>query len=143
MKTFFVEIITPLRRAYSADADSVCVPTAMGTTGVLAHHMPLFTSLTSGEVKIIQGNKEYLLVIGGGFMQVVGNHVSILVSRAVHADELNEAEIGKAQKEAKEALSRRIQGDAFIQAQSILRRSSLELKILRRHKSRRQSPAVS
>lgn len=143
MKTFFVEIITPLRRAYSADADSVYVPTVMGITGVLAHHMPLFTSLTSGEVKITQGNKEYLLAIGGGFMQVVGNHVSILVSRAIRADELNEAEISKAQKEAKEAITRRIEGEEYIQAQSILRRSSLELKILRRHKSRRQSPTVS
>ena len=41
-----------------------------GTVGILAHHAPLFSALTEGELKITAGNKEYFLAVGGGFMEV-------------------------------------------------------------------------
>lgn len=134
MPHFFLEIITPQRQAYAAEVDRIIAPTLSGQIGVLARHMPLFTALTEGEVKIVQGSKQYFLAIGGGFMEVVGNRVSILVSRAYHADELNETEIKKAQQEAKEAISRRVKGVELAAAQAVLRRSILELKVLRRRR---------
>jgi hypothetical protein len=48
---FLLEIITPERKAFSQEVDFVSVPTPQGTAGVLARHMPLFTSITEGEVK--------------------------------------------------------------------------------------------
>lgn len=112
----------------------VTVPTSRGSIGVLAHHVPLFSSLTEGEVKITADNKEYFFAIGGGFMEVTPRSVTVLVSRAFHADELNEAEIKKAQEAAKAVLSVRAKGVEFSQAQAVLRRSILELKVLRRRK---------
>src|SRR5690242_9817698 len=100
MVKFLLEIITPARQAFSEQVDMVVVPTTSGIVGVLAHHEPLFSSLTEGEIKISSAGKEYFLSIGGGFMEVGKDKVSILVSRAVHADELNEAEIKKAQQAA-------------------------------------------
>ena len=46
-------------------------------------------------------------------MEVRGNCVTLLVSRAFHADELNEAEIKKAQQAAKEAIAKRSRGKSF------------------------------
>lgn len=132
---YLLEIITPERAAFSRQVDSVVVPTSNGAIGVLAHHVPLFSSLTEGEVKITDGDKEFFLAIGGGFMQVTPSKVSILVSRAFHADELNEAEIKKAQEAAKTIVARRVQGAELAAAQSILRRSMLELKVLRRRRT--------
>ncbi len=132
---FQLEIITPERLAYSDQVDMVTAPTARGIVGILAHHVPLFSRLVEGEVKVTKGNDEYFLAIGGGFMEVTRDRVSILVSRAVHAKELNETEIKRAQERAQEALKSGVKGEAFLAAQSMLRRSLLEMKVLRRRRS--------
>jgi len=136
MSTIRLDIITPLRAVYSEDVDSVFVPTPNGTIGVLPKHIPLFTSLSEGEIKIISGSKEKYLAIGGGFMEVTKEKISILVSRAYHAHELNEAEIKKAQTAAKEILSKKAKGVEYADAQALLRRSVLEMKVLHRVKHR-------
>lgn len=136
MRQFRLEIITPQRKAFSEDVDSLMAPTVNGMVGVLALHEPLFSALTEGEIKITASSKEYFLAIGSGFMEVTKSGVSILVTSAFHAHELNEAEIRKAQAAAKEALAKHITGVELSAAQSLLRRSVLELKVLRRRHNR-------
>jgi len=136
MPKFHLEIITPQRQAFSEEVEGVYVPTSHGTIGILAHHQALFTSLTDGEIKIDTGLKEYFLAIGGGFLQVTRDKVSILVSRAVHADELNELEIKKAEESARKIIAGRVEGEELIAAQATLRRSLLELKVYRRRRQR-------
>ncbi len=135
MLKFLLEIITPQRAVFTQQVDDVTVPTSRGLVGVLAHHVPLFSALTEGELKISDGGKELYLAIGGGFMEVTREKVSILVSRAFHAHELNEAEIKKAQQAAREALTRQVKGIELGNARAILHRSVLELKVARRHRS--------
>ncbi len=74
-------------------------------------------------------------------MEVTSKGVSILVSRAVHADELNEAEIKKAHELAKDVLKNKGKGQERADAQALLKRSILELKVIGRTK-RRQSPRM-
>ncbi len=131
---FKLEIITPERLAYSDEVDMVTAPTARGVVGILAHHVPLFSRLTEGEVKVTKGQDEYFLAIGGGFMEVTRDRVIVLVSRAVNAAELNEAEIKKAQARAQERIERGVKGEELREAQALLRRSLLEMKVLRRRR---------
>ncbi|MCX6792306.1 MAG: ATP synthase F1 subunit epsilon [Candidatus Gottesmanbacteria bacterium] len=133
---FRLDIITPQRKAFSEEVDSLMAPTANGMIGVLALHEPLFSALTEGEIKITSASKEYFLAIGSGFMEVTKSGVSILVTSAFHAHELNEAEIKKAQKTASDALSKHITGVELSAAQSLLRRSVLELKVFHRRHER-------
>lgn len=132
MNKFLLDIITPTREVFKEEVEAVSVPTASGIIQVLSHHEPLFSALTTGEIKIDAGSRELFLAIGGGFMEVNGNHVEILVSRAVHADELNETEIKKAHENAKTALAQKPSGQALIEAHAVLRQSLVELKVLRR-----------
>lgn len=139
MNQFLLDIITPQRKAFSEQVSSVSVPTPDGTIEVLAKHEPLFTQLAPGEVKITSGTKEYFLAIGGGFMEVrPKGGVTILVSRAVHADEINEAEIKKAMESAKDLIARKASGDELAQAVAVLHRTMVELKVSR-HKRRPSS----
>jgi F-type H+-transporting ATPase subunit epsilon len=141
MNQFHLDIITPDRKAFSEIVDEVLVPTPGGIIGVLAKHEPLFTSLSEGEVKITQGSKEFFLAIGGGFMEVrPDGMITILVSRAYHANELNEAELKKALESAKALIARKVTGDELVHALSTIRRSTLELKVARR---RRPTPYSS
>lgn len=132
MNSFHLDIITPDRRAYSEEVDEVTVPTMSGTIGILPRHMRLFSALTEGEVKVTKDDACYFFAIGGGFMDVTRDSVSILVARAYHADELNEADIKRAQEAAKLVLSKRERNEAYHEAQAIFQRSVLQLKVLRR-----------
>ena len=129
---FLLEIITPQRQAFAEEVDEVLVPTPNGLVGVLAQHEPLFSALSDGEIKITTGSKEFFLAIGGGFMEVTSEKVSILVTRAVHADELNEVEIKKAYESAKHVIASKATGEELSQAQAMMHRSVLELKTIRR-----------
>lgn len=134
MLTFSLEIITPEKIAFTDEVDMVTAPTTSGVIGILAHHEPLFTRLTEGEVKITKKAEEYFLAIGSGFMEVAGEKVVILVTSAFHADEINEQEVLSAQKRAEEALNAKPSGSALIEAQALFQRSMIALKVLRRRK---------
>ncbi len=140
MTPFLLEIITPQRKAFAEQVTSVTVPTIDGVITVLAHHISLFTALKEGEIKIVMGEDEYYLAIGGGFMEVTRDGVSILVSRALHAHELNAAEIEKAKVAAAEALEIQAKGVERAAAQSLLRRSVIELQVAGRLRTRQRTP---
>ena len=129
-----LEIITPDRIAYSEEVDMVIVPGVMGTLGILPKHIPLFAQLTEGELKIKRGSEDFFLSIGGGFVEVTKTKVSILVTRAVNSQELNESEIIKAKTEAIEALKRKPEGQDLSLARAMLRQSLVDMKVLRRRR---------
>ena len=142
MALFHLSIITPDRQVFSEDVENVSVPTPSGTIGVLSHHTPLFSLLAEGEIKVVHGQKDLYLVIGEGFMEITKTGVSILVSRAFHAHELNEQEIQKAYASAKDVVLKRGKGGDMSSAQAMLRRSFFELKVLRRRQPHR-TPSYS
>lgn len=134
---FLLEIITPVRQAFSEEVDMVVAPTTSGVVGVLAHHEPLFTSLTEGEIKVTTAGRDFFLAIGGGYMEIAKDKVTVLVSRAVDADELNEVEIKKAQIAAQQAIANKVKGAELMAAQAMLKRSFIELKVFRHRRPQR------
>ncbi|MBM3282780.1 ATP synthase F1 subunit epsilon [Candidatus Gottesmanbacteria bacterium] len=142
--TFLLEIITPDRIAFSDTVDTVTAPSASGIIGILPGHVPLFSRLVEGEIKITKGKEEFFLAIGGGFIEVTGSKVIVLVTDAYHAHEINEQEVLAAQKNAEEALKAKPTGAAIAEAQALFRRSSIALKVLRRKKgfARTNQPVV-
>lgn len=129
-----LEIITPEKTAFSEEVDMVTVPGTVGTLGILPKHIPLFAQLIEGELKIKRGADTYYLAIGGGFVEVTKTKVTVLVTRAVNAKELNEAEILKARKDAEVALKQKPSGQDLSVAQAMLRQSIVDMQILRRRK---------
>lgn len=132
MATIFLEIITPEKIAFQDEVSMVIVPSATGELGILPGHTSLFTQLTEGELKILKENKESFFSLGGGFMEVTPKKVTVLVTKALHADELDEAKILAAKKEAEEALARKPSGADLVSAQVLLRSTLFDLKVLRR-----------
>lgn len=131
---FNLEIVTPEKIAYTDTVSMVSVPGIMGRMGILPKHIPLFALLTEGEVKITKGDDVIFLSIGGGFIEVTHDKVMVLVTRAVHAQELNEQDIIKAKKEAQEALKQKPTGKALAEIQTVYRQSLVDLQILRRRR---------
>lgn len=133
METLTLEIITPQRVTYTDSSVSfISVPSETGILGILPQHTPLFAKLTEGELKIVRGKEEIYLSIGGGFIEVSHNKITILVTRAIHAQEINEQEVLEAKRKAEELLKEKPTGESLIFAQNLYRRALIDLKVIRR-----------
>lgn len=84
-----LEIVTPEKRVFDAEVDSVTVPTATGEAGILPNHAPLISALKPGILAYsIKGTSEKLAV-AGGFVEVNGNKVAVLADTAETAEEID------------------------------------------------------
>ena len=99
-----LEVVTPSRRVLESRASEVRIPGACGQLGVLPGHTPLLTSLGTGEVSWIDGNKTGRLVVQGGFAEVQPGAVTVLAAIAETIDEVDVEAARTALAEAQEAL---------------------------------------
>ncbi|HEX7058145.1 MAG TPA: F0F1 ATP synthase subunit epsilon [Bacilli bacterium] len=106
MSTLILEVVTPERKAYSAEANMVVVKGAAGELGILPNHIPLVTPLKIAPVKVKRGNQEELIAVNGGFLEVRKDRVVIL---AESAELPNEIDVERALA-AKARAEKRLQG---------------------------------
>ncbi len=65
---------------WSGEATSVTVPSRDGVITILAHHMPLITTLKEGEVKVVcEGKQDQIIPIESGFLEVGKQETVILL----------------------------------------------------------------
>ena len=136
------EIITAERVAFKGDVDMVVAPGIDGQLGILPHHAPLMTALSIGELVLhMAGQEDTVMAIGGGFMEVGPQHVTILADSAERAEEIDEARADAARQRAQTTMAQaRAEQEDFIKAETALRRSVLRLKVAKRkHGSRTKS----
>jgi F-type H+-transporting ATPase subunit epsilon len=128
------EVVTAERTVFQDDVDMVVAPGIGGQLGILPHHAPLMTSLTFGELIIHrEGQDDEFIAIGGGFMEVGPEHVTILADSAERAAEIDEQRAEEARERAEELMVQKRREDAdFARAEAALRRSMLRLKVAKR-----------
>lgn len=144
MKSFFLEIITPQKTAYTnKEAHSLTVNTASGQITILPDHAALFSLLTEGELIVRDSKEEYYLAVGGGYVEVHQNKVTILVTRAVGSTEINETQAQEAIERAKKLLKEKPAGEDFAQAAALYRRAFIDLKVARRIGRKKTAPLSS
>jgi len=75
----FLEIITPDKKVYSGEVDSVKLPGAEGSFGILNNHAPIIASLKKGTIKVTDSKKHVEnFEINGGVVEVQNNKVIVL-----------------------------------------------------------------
>ncbi|KKP61409.1 MAG: ATP synthase epsilon chain [Candidatus Roizmanbacteria bacterium GW2011_GWA2_34_18] len=136
MNTIHLKVITPRKIVIDKQVNSVSVPTADGEITILPHHTHLFSLLIEGIVKIKKDDNEDALAIGGGYLETNGETVTVLVSRAYGQDEIDRDLTNKAVEQAKQILVHSSDEKERNEAMSILRRSVIDSKLLKRRKSR-------
>jgi F-type H+-transporting ATPase subunit epsilon len=142
------EVVTAERTVFEDSVDMVVAPGIQGQLGILPHHAPLMTSLTFGELILHrEGQEDEFIAIGGGFMEVGPDHVTILADSAERAGEIDEARAEEARARAEELMAQKRREDVdFARAEAALRRSMLRLKVVKRKRragSRRRSSGQS
>lgn len=140
MPTIKLDIVTAERTVFSEDVEYVSAPGVDGILGILPRHAPLLTALTVGELHYKKAGQDYHFAIGGGFMEVRPDKVTVLADSAEHADEIDEQRAEQARQRAHETLKEKPQGDIeFARIEQSLRRAELRLKVARRKRGGSQS----
>ncbi len=140
MLKLHLKIITPRKVVLDRQADRVTVPSADGEITILPRHTYLLSLLNEGIVRIKESGKEDLLAIGGGYLETDGKDLNILVSRAYGQDEIDADETEKALAQAKLDLEGAKDEKQKQEAQSLLRRSLVEMKLLKKRRTPKSYP---
>lgn len=134
-----LDIVTIERIVVSEEVDYVSAPAIDGVVGILPKHQPMLTALTIGELRYKKGSEETAFAIGGGFMEVRPDKVTVLADVAESADEIDEARAEAARKRAQELMSQKVESSSSaIQAvllEQSIRRAELRLKVARKRRS--------
>ena len=136
MATMLLEIITAEQQVYSDDVEMVVAPGVDGQLGILPHHAPLMTMLQPGEILIRKDGSDTFLVVTGGFMEVLGNKVTILADASERSDEIDEARAQTAMERAREQMASQETDLQLERAVSAMRRAQVRLNVVRRRRAR-------
>ncbi len=131
-----LEIVTPEKRAYSDDVDSVVLPGSEGELGILPHHAPLISQLGVGELRIRKGGTEESFAIVGGFVQVRPDRVVVMAETADLAAEIDLERAEEARRDAERALEAGFVEPADLaQARAALQAALVRIRVAeRRHR---------
>jgi F-type H+-transporting ATPase subunit epsilon len=73
-----LEIITPDKKVYAGEVDSVTFPGSEGQFQILKDHAPLVSTLAKGNVVIDVAGKKQTLIVDGGVVEIVKNNILVL-----------------------------------------------------------------
>lgn len=100
-------VVSPERPLFEGGAERVVVPGTKGQIGVLPRHAPLIARLDAGVIRIDRPAADggpMKMAVAGGFVQVTGNQVTLLVTEAVTAAEVDRTKVQAQLDETVEAL---------------------------------------
>ncbi|HEX7589145.1 MAG TPA: F0F1 ATP synthase subunit epsilon [Anaerolineae bacterium] len=137
-KTIQLDIVTAERLVLSEQVDYVSAPGVDGILGILPRHAPLVTALNFGELRYKKDGAEFTFAIGGGFMEVRPDKVTVLADSAEHADEIDEKRAEEARARARQLLQDKPHADVeFARIEQSLRRAELRLRVAKRKRGSR------
>ena len=74
-----LEIITPEKKVFQGEVNSVQFPGTKGKFEVLNNHAPIISTLTNGHIRVIyDNNKTELFEIDGGVIEMQNNKIIVL-----------------------------------------------------------------
>ena len=131
-----LEIVTAERVVYSEDVSLLVAPGIDGELGILPRHAPLLTLLRPGEIRVVKDDEESLMAVSGGFLEVIGNKVTILADTAERVDEIDVQRAEEALQRARDRVAAGSTEMDLERAIASMRRSQARLKAARRRRPR-------
>lgn len=138
-KQLQLKIITPEQIVLDEAVDSVTLPTTEGEITILPDHIPLISTLASGNIVARVNGEDVPMAVSGGFVEVSNNEVKILADFAEHVSDLSDDAVSKARARAEEL--KRMKDDAsvvgFEHYEAELERSLTRVKVADKWKNRK------
>lgn len=103
-KTIKFEIVTPEQVVLKDFVIRATVPTTSGEVTILPDHIPLVSILTPGIIEVEKESGEVeIMVVSGGFLEVLSHKIIILADYAQRAASLDEKLVEEARVKAEKA----------------------------------------
>lgn len=134
--TFQIDILSLNGSVYSGEVEEVVIPSLDGEMTILARHMPVIAPLGMGEVVVKTRDRVLNFSIGKGVVEFSGGKARLLIEDVTSADEMSEQKALDAKRKAEELLAKGIPQEVKSQALYVLRKSLVDLKIIRRIKKK-------
>ena len=141
-KALQMDIVTPQGSVYSGVVAAVTVPGTVAPFQVLYNHAPIISSLEPGIVKLLLADlSPRYYVVGGGFVEVLHNHVTVLVDQVEPAERIDLQEAQQQVRQAQQRLASAQTLEEARQARQELHRAELRLRAARLAQGQRESVA--
>jgi len=88
-RSFQLEIVTPTRVFDLGPVSYLRAPSLDGLFGIMARHTRAMISLEVGEIKVVKEGKPQYYATNGGYADIHGNSVQLLVETAEEAGEID------------------------------------------------------
>src|SRR6202043_2389708 len=104
---YALRVVSVERSLFEGEVEFIIAKGADGELGVLANHAPLMTILKPGPLRIqeVFGGPEEVIFVGGGFLEVLPDRVTVLADVVEHADEISVERAEEARRRAQERLA--------------------------------------
>ena len=89
MNTIQLEIVTPTRILDEGQVSYVRCPGVDGSFGVMANHIEGIIVLDVGEVKVRKNSQDEYLAISGGYAEIMGDRLELLVESVEKSSEID------------------------------------------------------
>ena len=126
-----LRVVSVERSLFEGDVDFIVATGADGDLGILPRHAALMTILKPGALKITHGGTEELLFVGGGFLEVLPDRVTVLADVAEHADEISVGAAEEARRRAQEKLAGTLTAAEETEFQNALAMAEARLRLAR------------
>ncbi len=134
MSPFQLEIVTAEEELYAGEVDILIAPGKDGQLAILPNHAPLLTALEAGLLEYRTGGEEEDMAVGGGFLEILGNRVTVLADTAERAEAIDLDRAEAAMKRAEERVASHDEDVDFERAVAQLARARSRVSVARRRR---------
>ena len=125
-----LRVVTPSRLVLDEEVDEVTAPGELGEFGVLPDHIAFLSTLVAGELSYKQGVARHVLVIDGGYAEVLDNVMTVLASAAEFASEIDVARAQRAKERAEKRMGElNFEDPEYVQLEEAQRRAVARLQV--------------
>ena len=128
-----LRVVSVERSLFEGDVEFMVANGAEGELGVLARHAPLMTILKPGGLRIQEtyGGPDQVIFVGGGFLEVLPERVTVLADVAEHAEEITLEAAEEARRRAQERLTGTLTAAEETEFQNALAMAEARLRLAR------------
>ena len=135
MAKLTIELVTPERHVLAEeDVDVVIAPGIEGELAVLPQHAPLVTELRPGVIVWRRGGEEEILAVSGGFLEVLGETVTVLADTSERSEDIDLERAQEARDRALEAIDMTMTPSEMLEARIRLLRALARIRAAQRRR---------
>jgi len=136
--TIHLDVVSAEEQIFSGDVEFVILPGISGELGIYPRHTPLLTEIKPGAVrmKLPNQDREELVFVQGGFLEVQPHLVTVLADTAIRAKDLDESKALEAKKAAEDAIAHKSTKEEIAIAEGELASALAQLEAIRKLRHR-------